>query len=223
MKEMVLILGDTHGEWDRLINIFNSRDLRNCTIIHVGDVGLGFVNSERQLEILNLVNTVLSKRNIKMYAIRGNHDDPAYFKGEHNYSNLLLLPDYSTLELNGERWLFVGGAISVDRIKRTPYKSWWPDEDLVYDVDRVTKCDVLVTHTAPNWIGPTDKNGIAYYTEHDDALWDECTAERLVMNRLVETCGAKRHYCGHFHMSTSAENNGCRSTILDINELLEHR
>jgi hypothetical protein len=220
---LLVMMGDTHGDWGAALDAIERNHIRDAIILHVGDVGIGFFPKDVQEEILDSLNDELAKRNVRMFCIRGNHDDPQYFTGEYAYSHISLLKDYTHLQINGEEFLFVGGAISIDRIMRTPHKSWWPDEGLVYDPDRVTQCDVLVTHTAPIWVGPNDKNGIAYYTEHDATLWDECVAERLSMNALVLNCGAKRHYCGHFHMSVTAENNDCRSTILNINELLEHR
>lgn len=232
-REMIILVGDTHGDWQTIFRKIEYTNVRDCTLIHVGDVGIGFLDRERQHEILCDVSSFLSEKNIHMYAIRGNHDDPAYFvELNDNYSNLTLLPDYSHLELNGETWLFVGGAISIDReghyVKtgeriRVQGSTWWHDEGFVFEPSRVVQCDVLVTHTAPSWIGPNDKGCIAYYTNNDPTLWDDCTDERIRMNKLIEACGAKRHYCGHFHVSAIAENNGCRSTILNINELLEHR
>jgi Icc-related predicted phosphoesterase len=221
--DLLVVMGDTHGEWGPALDAIQRNHIRDAIILHAGDVGIGFLPKDVQEEILESLNAELAERNVRMYCIRGNHDDPQYFTGAYAYSNITLMPDYTRMRINGEEFLFVGGAISIDRIKRTTYKSWWPDEVLVYDAERVTPCDVLVTHTAPNWVGPNDKNGIAYYTEQDDTLWAECVSERILMNELIEACGAKRHYCGHFHLSATAENNGCRSTILNINELLEHR
>ena len=221
--DLLVVMGDTHGDWGPALNAIERNRIHDAIILHAGDVGIGFFPKDVQEEILESLNAELAERNVRMYCIRGNHDDPQYFTGDYAYSNVTLMPDYTHMRINGEEFLFVGGAISIDRTKRTPFKSWWPDEVLVYDAERVTPCDVLVTHTAPNWVGPNDKTCIAYYTELDTSLWSECVDERILMNKLIEACGAKRHYCGHFHMSATAENNGCRSTILNINELLEHR
>lgn len=229
---MIILVGDTHGDWHSLFRKLDYAGVRNCTLIHVGDVGIGFFKSERQHEILWEVNLGLSEKNIHMYAIRGNHDDPSYFIGPNDrYSNLTLLSDYSTLTLNDETWLFVGGAVSIDRNAfdrngnaiRRQGDTWWHDEGLILNQDSVVQCDVLVTHTAPSWIGPNDKGCIERYTKNDPTLWDDCMDERIRMNRLIEWCDASRHYCGHFHVSASVENDGCRSTILNINELIEHR
>ena len=220
---LLVVMGDTHGDWGSALDAIQRNSISDAIILHVGDVGIGFLPKDVQEEILESLNAELAERNVRMYCIRGNHDDPQYFTGAYAYSHVSLMPDYTRMRINGEEFLFVGGAISIDRTKRTPFKSWWPDEGLVYSAERAAPCDVLVTHTAPNWVGPNDKTCIAYYTEQDTSLWSECVDERILMNKLIEACCAKRHYCGHFHMSATAENNGCRSTILNINELLEHR
>jgi len=220
---LLLVLGDTHGEWSTLFNYLERINCSDAVICHVGDVGIGF-RGIKKLEVgsLQVINDMLAERNIVMYAIRGNHDDPAYFDGSHNLSNLKLLPDYTLMNINGEHFLFVGGAVSIDRKSRTIHKSWWPNEVLVLDESKVEQCDVLITHTAPSWIGPTDKTGIKHYSDIDESLWSECVEERATIDKLINLTKPKKHYCGHFHESALAKNNGCISRIVNIMELVEH-
>ncbi len=221
--EKLLLLGDTHGEWSSLLHLFDRISLRDATILHVGDVGVGFrQNPDAELKSLSVIDSELSNRGIVIYAIRGNHDDPSYFNGDHLYDNLKLLPDYSTLNINDERFLFVGGAISIDRVQRIPDRSWWNGEELVYDEDRISQCDVLITHTAPTWVGPQDKNGIQWFIDRDPTLWEELRSEREQVDSLLTKCGAKRHYCGHFHCRASMPKDGIVSRILNISELHEY-
>jgi hypothetical protein len=95
-------------------------------------------------------------------------------------------------------------------------------ENFVYDESRIIECDVLVTHSAPQHIGPNDRSGIKYWCEVDKKLWDECLTERHYHNKLLAACRPKAHYCGHFHVSDSVEKDGCISRILDILEIKEH-
>jgi UDP-2,3-diacylglucosamine pyrophosphatase LpxH len=219
--DYVCIVGDTHGIWDILFEKIDSCEIRNCVLIHVGDVGIGFKSPEKQNSELEIVNDYFSERGISFYAIAGNHDDPSYFQGQVNLSHFTLLADYSTLIINHKKFLFVGGATSIDRILRTPNKSWWPDEVFVLDESRAEKCDVLITHTAPNWIGPNDKNGLELYIQKDATLWDECLRERIDMNQLIKLTQPQKHFCGHFHISQLAENDSCRSRIMNEHELCE--
>jgi UDP-2,3-diacylglucosamine pyrophosphatase LpxH len=98
--------------------------VKNCTFNHSTTVpdsqlfSIGFTTPENDMRILEDLNEQLKKKNITMYAIRGNHDNPAFFKGDHILSNLKLLPDYTVLDLEGKKILLVGGAVSVDRVPR---------------------------------------------------------------------------------------------------------
>jgi hypothetical protein len=134
-----------------------------------------------------------------------------------------LLPDYHAETFNGERFLFVGGAVSIDRLYRVEGRSYWPNEVFVYDESKVTPCDVLITHSAPPWIGPFDKEGLSSWCEKDKTLWDLCYRERVDHDKLIQACGAKRHYCGHFHAYHWVDFRDCYSTILDIDQFKEHR
>ena len=52
MNISIYILGDTHGNWTPLLSRINYFDIRDCTIIHVGDIGLGFKDFDDQEEEL---------------------------------------------------------------------------------------------------------------------------------------------------------------------------
>jgi hypothetical protein len=157
-------------------------------------------------------------------SIRGNHSNPAYFDGSICYENFKLLPDYTTKTINGQKFLFVGGALSIDRKVRIMDVSYWKDEKFVYKPELVTEeCDVLIIHSAPTWLGPFDKDGILSWCDKDEYLWKECVQERLDISELVEKCNPQKLYCGHFHISTQMDYGGYRGRILDELELVEHR
>lgn len=227
MKEittnLLIAMGDTHGNWGACIETLQEYHIRDAVVLHVGDVGIGFLPKEQQEDILESLNYELAERNVRMFCIRGNHDDPQYFSGEYEHSNIVLLPDYSQMLINGKKFLFVGGAISIDRIMRTPNKSWWSDEVFVLDESRAEKCDVLITHSCPSWLGPGTKKGIQSWCDKDPTLWDECCKEREDIAKLIELSKPEYHYCGHMHISLAALNNGCLSRILDICEIVEHQ
>ena len=221
MNISIYILGDTHGNWTPLLSRINYFDIRDCTIIHVGDIGLGFKDFDDQEEELEKINESFKERGINFMGIRGNHDDPQYFDGHYNFTNMDFLPDYTVREIGGRKFQFIGGATSVDRMQRKEDISWWKDEKFDFDPDRCVKCDVLITHSAPSWNGPTDKDPISNWCRVDKDLWSELQLERIEHSRVIELCQPSRHYCGHFHLSSSSKNDGCISRILNIDELLE--
>lgn len=223
----IFAIGDTHGLWTQFIRIIQDRsDLKGSCIINLGDNGFGFggfenkTNNERQI---NSLNDFLKEQDIVCYSIRGNHDDPSYYQGAYNLSNLKLIPDYTQLNLNGMKFLCVGGAISIDRLHYTRRRnvSWFPGEGFDLNLEKAVECDVLITHSAPIWIGPNDKRNIEYWCKHDAPLWDELVVEREEHNQLFDFCKPGLHFCGHFHESTVREKDGCVSTILDELELKE--
>jgi len=224
MNKPVYIVGDLHGTFGAMKLSILHYNIRDCYLICVGDLGVGFNHPNKELLIWKNLNNFFAEHNITFLSIRGNHDDPKYFTGKDRivFSNLELLSDYTVKNINGETFLFVGGAISVDRIARITNRSYWNNENFVLNAERVSQCDVLITHSAPSWNGPNDKTGIASWCNVDKSLWDECVQERKDHSSLISLCAPKKHYCGHFHMSSIAENDGCISTILNINEIKEH-
>jgi hypothetical protein len=224
MNKPVYIVGDLHGTFGAMKMSILNYNIRDCYLICVGDLGVGFHHPEKEKSIWKKLNAFFAEHNILFFSIRGNHDDPKYFSGPDRIvlSNLELLPDYTLKTINDETFLFVGGAISVDRINRIPERSYWHNEGFVLRPESVKPCDVLVTHSAPLWNGPTDKANISGWCSRDHMLWDECVQERHDHATLLQLCTPKKHYCGHFHMSSVSENNGCVSTILDIDEIKEH-
>jgi hypothetical protein len=235
MIKPVYIIGDVHAEWNALKAAIKDNGIQSCTLICVGDLGIGFRHPYKEARIHEDLNRFFEQREIDFLSIRGNHDDPSYFSGELSrygaYSNFYLLPDYTRLEINGEDWLFVGGAISIDRNgpHRKEGSSYWPDE--VFRIDGIRAdlagrktCDVLVTHSAPTWSGPAEKSGLVEgYCKNDPTLWKECQQERKDHDTLYEIVKPKTHYAGHFHHYYNTRMNGSTSIILDILQIKEHR
>jgi hypothetical protein len=223
MSKPIYIVGDIHGKWDQLFLKIKASEIRDFILIGVGDLGIGFLDAEKQERQFDYINSFFGGKGIDFIGIRGNHDDPAYFDGRVDRSNFKLLADYTSLSLNDKEFLFVGGAVSIDRKIRKEGISYWKDEKFVLDVSKIKRCDVLVTHSAPTWSGPFDRAGISGWCDRDETLWDECLQERKDHDVLNKLCGASRHYCGHFHTSSSVDLDGCVSIILDELEIKEIR
>jgi Icc-related predicted phosphoesterase len=220
----VYVYGDIHGAFN--INDTLGNDIksvpRGAIIIQLGDFGLGFRSKEVDESTLYDLNDLLSSRNIKLFAIRGNHDSPQLFK-EYNstrFSNITFLNDYTYLTINSHVYGFVGGAVSVDRQRRTPGKDYWVDENFVLDINRTQKCDVLCTHNAPLYVGPNIRSNIRYYLDTDKTLWEILMKEREDIKELIKLSNPKLHYCGHHHCNDSVHQFGCLSRIVDIEEIL---
>lgn len=224
ITDSVLIIGDIHGAFNRLKDLIVRSQIENCCLICVGDLGIGFQYSEEgERKGIEALNSFFAERSILFMSIAGNHDSPSYFDGSVNLSHFKLLPDYTRIRINGEEFLFVGGAVSIDRLWRVPNLSYWEDEVFVLKPDLAGKCDVLITHSAPYWIGPFDKEGLASWCKKDKTLWDECYKERMEIDELIKLCQPKRAFIGHFHQSAWVDFRDCYARILNIEEIVEHR
>jgi DNA repair exonuclease SbcCD nuclease subunit len=240
----VFLMGDVHGDFISVFRHFSKgKDMTNCLIIQVGDYGLGFSSKNTDEENLMHVNEVLLKAGCDCFVIRGNHDDPAFFQGNHQYSNLKLLPDYTYLKINEQTYLFAGGAVSIDRVSRKKrdehpvnflfdIKSYFYGEEFNFDPTKVTseKVDVLVTHTAPSWCFPQNKNGFGSFVDSfiktDKKLPDDLNKERAdvdkMFNMVLKNGQISYHYYGHFHTTDTMSYNGCQHQLINQYTVIKH-
>ena len=228
MKEFkatcILVCGDIHREFSISHKMASNirRMIPGTILIQVGDFGL--FNQEKDEPVLENLNALLYEKGVKLLVIRGNHDNPELFKkfSWDRFQNIKFLEDYTYLKINDAVFGFVGGAISIDRLDRSEGLDYWKDEHFFLDSKKSKKCDVLITHTAPPYIGPGRIEGLCvYYCDRDERLPSALTKERIDLETLIKKTKPKKHYCGHFHCSFHGEKHGCVSRILAINEILE--
>ena len=218
----LLFLGDHHGGWSELLYNIETKKISNCYLISVGDSGIGFTSWENQVRINEQLNKEFKNNNIVFMSIRGNHDDPAYFKGSDrvSLSNFELIEDYTVAEYGGKKIQFIGGATSIDRTGRKEGYSYWNREVVNFERDKCEEVDILVTHTAPSWCFPQQFNEMVYGWANEDAyLIEDLTDERAIMDEICKLCKPKLHLYGHFHSSWTEEINECKHKLLDINEI----
>lgn len=236
-KTTIYVIADIHGNFDILYNKINE-NLSDCILIIAGDIGLGFYSYQYYQKAFENINNLLIQKHIYCYLIRGNHDDPSYFK-EHkiNFSNVKTIDDYSIISVGNENILCIGGAISIDRMYRIKkdlttfnnnkilmsqynpnitdeevnektLKSYWINENLYYDENKLKEIDVdvnyVITHTSPNFVWKQGTNEISYWINNDERLEDDLRQERenmgKVYHKLIE-CNRepKKWVYGHFH------------------------
>lgn len=167
-KTQTYVIADPHGNFTYLeSNII--KHLSNCIIIIAGDIGLGFYDKKYYENVFEQINNTFIEKHIYCYLIRGNHDDPKYFK-EHiiNFSNVKTVDDYSMISIGEENILCVGGGISIDRrvrinndnkklhnniifmkeydknitdeeIFEKTPKTYWADENVIFDENKLNE------------------------------------------------------------------------------------
>ncbi len=206
---MVHILGDIHGNFNKLY--LKAMSLKNDTIIQVGDFGIGFKAPEKEREIMEDLNLVLKTNNNNLLVIRGNHDDPSYFDGNYVFSNIEFLQDYTVRTIENKNYLFVGGAVSIDRCVRRSGVDYWPDEKFNLRLDKIEaiqeNIDIVIAHSSPSFCEPVHFNELVWwYVAQDPSLHDALLNERKDFETLYRTLKLNGHrveywFNGHFHFN----------------------
>lgn len=117
----VYFIGDLHGNFHWIKPFIEKHDLRDCTLVLCGDVGLGFRKLSGWLDLMRELKLTkcLRSRKIVLYFIRGNHDDPSWFNDTFlNTSCFKAVSDYSVICTPAHNILCIGGGISPDRYQR---------------------------------------------------------------------------------------------------------
>jgi predicted phosphodiesterase len=204
----MLFLGDVHGRWEHLAHAVQSRALTRDTIVQVGDFGVGFGDPTREAGRLQALNGVLETHDLTLHAIRGNHDDPRYFRDHrHDLSHIRFVGDYETLALDGFQIMCAGGATSVDRRPRQRQNlGWWPDEAFQLPADDLVDApDIVVTHSAPAFCPPLRPGRLVMeFVRYDPALLTDLQRERDEHTALFNALDRRRlrlWVYGHFHQA----------------------
>lgn len=229
-----MFLGDIHGKYKVYLDYIKKYEITDTNIIQLGDFGVGFSTIEKDIKELSLFHFILVKNNVHIYVVRGNHDNPEYFRNDpFNFSNIHLVPDYSVLNISGKNILFLGGAISVDRLTRKVEKSYWVDETFVLDINKLESLrniDIVVSHTAPGYCMPMYRDASIideYELEGDRTLKNDLSIEQKNMEKafkiLQKNNNITHHYFGHYHNYGMIEVDNIKHRVLDINELYYER
>jgi hypothetical protein len=120
------VVGDLHGNFNDLLSMFKRYNMTDTSVIVAGDCGLGFTSLEGDKYALSKLNKYCNKNKCVVYFVRGNHDNPQYFRDKViDTSVFKCVPDYSIIRnLNKDTGelnftvLCAGGATSIDRTWR---------------------------------------------------------------------------------------------------------
>ena len=243
---MLIMLGDIHGNFNYVQWYITNHKLKDCVIYQVGDFGIGFTDEFNDMNTLGLINNFLKERNIQMYAIRGNHDNPEFFDGHlaNHFTNLHLLADYTVIEVDGKKILGVGGAVSVDRRPRLRQQLeyakmgrditlHWEGEIFVLNEEKlkdIEGIDIVVTHTTPDFCHPNNKHGFGWlvdqFAKDDPKLYEDLKIERDLVTKMWEILKEKNKidywFYGHFHTNWTNRFGDTNYKLLDVNEMFTY-
>lgn len=208
----------------------------NAIIISVGDNLIGFNSDAYYERIFGKMNEILAKNSTTLLFIRGNNDDPSFFREEKiNFSNVKTIPDYSVINTKHGNILCVGGGLSIDRVWRQKQQDrlsaissskkknlYWKDEMPIFDDDKMKelsksgiKISGVVSHVAPTFAFPDIADSLDDWCTKDADLARDIENERLVMDKIYEALRSMGNrpsfwYYGHYKV----DNREHRANIL---------
>ena len=216
---MIIFVGDVHGKYKKLMELIKRYGISDSYFIALGDFGVGFYNESHYNTIFNEMNTELDRCNNKIYVLRGNHDNPSYFPSD--FGNIKFVEDYTSIEIESKKILFLGGACSIDRNERKVNEDYWLDEKFNLDNEKLEtiKCDIVVSHSAPSVCYPYTNIGLLERCKFDQILYSDITEERKFLNIALEILMKNNNitnwYYGHFHHNHVDTINNIRFECLD--------
>ena len=216
----VYITGDLHGAMD--INKLASENFpegNNLTkedyVIICGDFGLVWSEPQSKAEWWWL--KWLNDKPWTTLFVDGNHENHVQLNSYpitewHGGKVHMIMPSVIHLmrgqiyDINGYKWFTYGGAESVDKAYRTPYKTWWPQEtpsleeydEAVLNLYKVDfNVDYIITHAAPQ-----DILEELFYSPHT-----KIDGTPYHLHDFYQGCEYKDWYCGHYHINCDIKPN----------------
>lgn len=197
-----LFAGDTHGDLTFAATVIEHAVQRRAEIIQAGDWGYYWPGSTAKVKVLS---DALVTHEVTLRFVDGNHDEHPRLRkhvsacaATHVAPRLIYQPRGSVHEdEDGTRFLFLGGAPSIDRAHRVEGRSWWPEEVIApEEFERARSAEgpihVLVTHDAPGFPPGFSAKGSPDYRR----------AQALSMkhiDKLIRHHRPELHIHGHWH------------------------
>lgn len=222
IKGHVFLMGDVHGKSAALMHSIENdinatmphiHDGQDKNLILLGDVCMGLY-LPITMQMLSAFER-LTKDGWKVFIIRGNHDDPYFWKGSGGAA--IPLQDNTIITINGKRVYIAGGGLSLDRSIRRQGKDYWPEEMLYVPagVQRTAgKVDIILSHTGPTPPLRAYSSDKEAWKLRDPGLEEELERERIHIERLASLNPDYWIY-GHFHHNCSFDYKGIRCCALD--------
>jgi Calcineurin-like phosphoesterase len=196
-----LFLGDTHGDMEFAVKAVELAADHGAEIIQLGDWSFLWPRADKLREL----SWLLMEHEVIMRFIDGNHDDHPRLQALAPTPVATQIAPYVIYQPRGSvhededgtRFLFLGGAPSIDKAFRTPGKSWWPEETITeFEFELAMSADgpihVVVTHDAPAF--PP-----GYGPKGDDVFVEQSRRSMAMIAEVLEQHEPEFHVHGHWH------------------------
>ena len=200
---MIFITGDTHGnvDYNKLLTLKEKKLSYDDYLIICGDVAICWSILEFPY-FLSLYNAI----GCTILFVDGNHENFTMlndmplveYKGALMHQidkHIFHVLRGEIMTLDGKTFLCLGGACSIDKMYRTPYVSWWPEEEITFrDVDNAlcnlekvnNNVDYVITHCCD-----TKTVYKAFHFKRDI-----CSDQLMFIDKVVNY---KHWFFGHYH------------------------
>jgi hypothetical protein len=198
-----LYLGDTHNDLEFAESTARLARQHNAEIVQLGDFSFLWPGSSQLQELSDM----LVGNSVVMRFCDGNHEDHRSLRKLLKSSrpvateiapHVIYQPRGSAHEdEDGTRFLFLGGAPSIDRAARVVGESWWPEETITdAEWKRAMSAKgpfhVLVTHDAPAFPpGFSPKGSTGYQRDQERSM--------KLIDALIVHHRPQLHIHGHWH------------------------
>ena len=214
-----LFTGDTHGDIAFAEKVIRHARRYGAEVVQLGDWGYLWPGHDQ----LQALSKLLVANGVTCRFLDGNHDDHPRLRRYVSACaatpiapNVIYQPRGSVHEDgDGTRFLFLGGAPSIDRAHRTAGRSWWPEEVItIADRDRALSAPgpihVLVTHDAPAFPpGFSPKGTPAYCLQQEESMRHVDAIARHHRPELL--------IHGHWHTRATTQRGATRVEAIDCN------
>ena len=210
---VICMAGDWHGDARAAVARIEHAAERGANVIcHVGDFGIA--QPRYTDRYIGAVGRALAAAELVLWLVPGNHDSadviealPRTQGGLQKFTNrLLVVPRAWRWSWAGYTYMGLSGAVSVDRNRLTPGRTWWPQEAMTDDdVDRATVgstlVDVVVSHDVPTSVNVPGLGGSSRWPA--DALAD-AAAHRDRLELVAQHVKPRVWVAGHHHRRYTA-------------------
>ena len=203
--------------------------VNDTIIILTGDNCIGVRSYDEDIDQLIRLDMRLQDRNNILCVIRGDYDNPKYFKALSAFRKSLsdycqhtfLLPDYSTITTRSHKILCVGGGRSMTEFNKNG-RHRWDGTGVQRPTSNIPKgCDVMVSHMCPRALSngiPNDQT-IQLMMQYDKRMMNDIDRNMRLLDQPLTCNDIKTLVCGHLDMNdTNAQSTDIMVKSLDIFE-----
>lgn len=192
------LIGDVHGNVTWAVSAMQyAKDNGAERIVFLGDFGYSF-----RPAFVDALAEASIETDMYVEWIDGNHEDFNHLTNiKFDLGERFIYHQRGSIQkIDDTRVMFLGGATSVDRQWRVPYREWWPQEALTFmDVARANDfglADIVLSHDAP-YLPPMLDDDTAPFPKIDLEISD---LHRTIYRKIYSGAQPKAVFHGHYHV-----------------------